>query len=175
MAKTRDLAKTTLDRWIRHLENPDNLKDKTATELATVLLADLYHRSSFRKQGGQRKWRTLREFGLLIADIVAACDDVFVVDDLEFKIREGAKRLPPAEKIAYRLQLKFPSNPKYRIAPSTLTKQIQKALEFNQRLLGRGSIEKNLAKHARVFGVDDESDLERVEKVIDEMIARGKR
>jgi hypothetical protein len=50
------------------------------------------------------------------------------------KIREGAKRLPPAEKIAYRLKVKFPSNPKYRIAPTTLAKQIQRALEFNMQL-----------------------------------------
>jgi hypothetical protein len=129
MAKTRDIAKATLDRWIRHLNNPDNLKDKTATELAQELL-DLY---PVRKPGRQRKWRTLREFGQLLVDIVAVCDDVFVIRGV-IKIREGAKRLPPAEKIAYRLKVKFPSNPKYRIAPTTLAKQIQRALEFNMRL-----------------------------------------
>jgi hypothetical protein len=128
MAKTRDLAKATLDRWIRYLNNPDNLEDKTPTELAEELLR-LY---PFRKPGRWRKWRTMRELGQFLADIIAVCDDVFVAHEGEYKIRNGAKRLPAAEKIAYRLKLKFPSNPKYRIAATTLAKQVQKALEFNR-------------------------------------------
>jgi len=159
-AKTRDLAKATLDQLRRYLENPNNVKGKTGPELANEILLRYLSFRKFRKPGRQHKWRTVKEFGRLLADIIAVCDDVFVVHEGEFKTREGVKRLPPAEKIAYRLKVKFPSNPKYRIAPTTLTKQIQKALEFNQRSQPL---------------LDDEIDLERIDKVIDEMIARGKR
>jgi hypothetical protein len=158
MAKTRDLAKATLDQLRRYLENPDNAKGKTGPELADEILWRYFRK--FRKPGRQHKWRTTGEFGRFLADIVAVCDDVFVVHEGEFKIREGAKRLPPAEKIAYRLRVKFPSNPKYRIAPTTLTKQIKKALEFNQPL---------------ELTFDAPTSSGEIFKVIDKLISRGKR
>jgi hypothetical protein len=149
MAKTRDLAKATLDELRRYLENPDNVKGKTGPELANEILIRHLSFRKFRKPGRRHKWEISgsghrkRKFRRLEGDILAVCPDAFVLYrsrggnsdwDGKYMIRKNARPLPPAEKIAYRLKVKFPSNPNYQIAPTTLAKQIQKAVGACERV-----------------------------------------
>jgi hypothetical protein len=142
MAKTRDLAKATLDQLRRYLENPNNVKGKTGSELANEILRRYLSFRKFRKPGRRYKWSSPKQFKQLQDDILAVCDDAFVVYrsrggnsdwDGKYMIRKNSKPLPPAEKIAYRLKIKFPSNPKYQVAPTILAKQILEDVGFCER------------------------------------------
>jgi hypothetical protein len=127
MAKTRDLAKARLDELRRYLENPENVLGKTGPELADEILRRYLSFRKFRKPGRPYKWLG-KEFRRLLDDILAVCPEAFnSAGEGKYMLR-NARSFPPAEKIAHRLKIKFPSNPKYQIAPTTLAKQIQEAV-----------------------------------------------
>jgi hypothetical protein len=128
-AKTRDLAKATLDRWIHHLKNPDNLKGKTAAELAKELLTDL---PSFRKQGrspGGRRWATEAKRLEMMGDMRKAWEDCLesigesrtAWRGSALAMRKG--KLPSARRAAHLVQAKYPE--KYPEEQEALEKQFQ--------------------------------------------------
>jgi hypothetical protein len=148
MAKTRDLAKATLDELRRYLENPNNVKDRTGFELANEIIIRFLSFRKFRTRGRRHKWEMSgsgrkTKFKRLGDDILAVCADAFVLYrsrggnspwDGKYMIRKNSKRLPPVEKIAYRLKVRFPSNPNYQIAPTTLAKEIREAAGACERI-----------------------------------------
>ena len=138
MPNTRDLAKATLDRWIRHLENPEKLKGKTATEtearkaLAKELLAMM---PVFRKAGRPPYWWATEAKRLeTMGDVRRAWEE-----ELEKKgeSRTAWKdgKYPSSRRAAYLLRAKYPE--KYPGYSDTLARQFQyyfrKRLRFAQR------------------------------------------
>jgi hypothetical protein len=77
--KTRDLAEATLNQVRRYLENPKNVKGKTAFKLSGDILVRFFV-GKFREPGRRHKWRYgSKEFYQLIYDIIAVCPKAFVL------------------------------------------------------------------------------------------------
>jgi hypothetical protein len=129
MAKTRDLAKAALDRWIHYLKNPNNLKGKTAAELAKELLTDL---PSFRKPGrapGGRRWSTEEKRLQMIRDVRKAWEgELEKKGEARTAWRDG--KYPSARRAAHLVQAKYPE--KYPEELEALEKQF--SYYFRSRL-----------------------------------------